>query len=167
MCQSGESGVARAGGAGDTGGSEGAGGMGGAGWAGHSDATGGTGATGSTCGLVRATTCGRRHVRTPLRLTGVPYVEPELQAVATAVAHPVRRFLLELLVVPDATATDLAASASDVWGISIPRASQHLQVLARAELVDVLPDGPFRYYRRNPRSGRPLGEWLRAVELEG
>lgn len=100
------------------------------------------------------------------RRLAVPGIDPELQAVVTAVAHPVRRFLIELMEVDDATASDLAASASDAWGISIPRASQHLQVLARADLVTVIPHGSYRFYRRNVGAAASLSHWLRAVELE-
>jgi DNA-binding transcriptional ArsR family regulator len=67
--------------------------------------------------------------------------------------------------VDDATAGDLAASVADTWGISISRASQHLQVLARAQLVDVIADGNTRIYRRASGAGEPLAAWMKDVEL--
>jgi DNA-binding transcriptional ArsR family regulator len=88
-----------------------------------------------------------------------------LQTLFVALAHPARRYLLEMLEVDDAAAGDLAASAAARWGITRTRASQHLQVLANAGLVQVSPDGAWRYYRREPGAGYPVIEWLRSVEL--
>lgn len=89
----------------------------------------------------------------------------ELQEKFVALASPVRRDLLELLEVDDAAAGDLAASAAAHWGITRARASQHLQVLANAGLVQVSPDGTWRYYRRELGAAYPVIEWLRSVQL--
>ncbi|MCB2412680.1 helix-turn-helix domain-containing protein [Demequina sp. TTPB684] len=90
--------------------------------------------------------------------------DAELDRVARALADPARRFALELLVVGGASAGDLAASLSDTFGISTARASQHLQLLAKAELVDVTADGPWRWYSLPRTVGRPLRDWLRGLE---
>ena len=90
--------------------------------------------------------------------------EAELDRVARALAHPARRFALELLVVGAAAAGDLAASISDTFGVSAARASQHLQLLARAGLVEVTVDGPWRWYSLPRSVGGPLRDWLRGLE---
>jgi len=88
----------------------------------------------------------------------------EIALVADALASPVRRFVLELLVVGGATAGDLSASISDNFGVSTARASQHLGVLARARLVDVTVEAQWRWYSLAPRAAQPLINWLRALE---
>ncbi len=90
-----------------------------------------------------------------------------VDAICTALAHPVRRSLLEMLD-PGAThAGDLARSAAATWGISPSRVSQHLQVLARTALVDVHADGAYRNYRLVDGSADPLRAWLRRLRLTG
>ena len=79
---------------------------------------------------------------------------------ARALAEPARRFAMDLLVVGGAAAGDLAASISDTFGVSIARASQHLQTLARAGLVEVTVDGPWRWYTLPHSPGSPLIDWL-------
>ncbi|GIG53356.1 ArsR/SmtB family transcription factor [Demequina activiva] len=86
--------------------------------------------------------------------------DPQLDLVLHALAHPVRRHLLELLVVGDAAAGDLAASAAVNHGISRSRASQHLAVLAEAGLVDVVVDGTWRWHRLSRLPGAIVHAWL-------
>ena len=88
----------------------------------------------------------------------------EIAHIAHALASPVRRFALELLVVGGTNAGDLSASISDTFGISNARASQHLGILARAHLVDVTVEAQWRWYTLTPRGAQPLIEWLRALE---
>lgn len=88
----------------------------------------------------------------------------EVDRVARALADPARRFALELLVVGGANAGDVAASISDTFGVSTARASQHLQLLARAGLVEVTADGPWRWYSLPRSPGSPLTDWLRGLE---
>jgi DNA-binding transcriptional ArsR family regulator len=61
-------------------------------------------------------------------------------------AEPNRRRLLELLRGGERTVTELAAEFS----VTRPAISQHLGVLASADLVEVRQDGRFRRYRLNP-----------------
>jgi len=88
----------------------------------------------------------------------------EIARIAHALASPVRRFALELLVVGGATAGDLSASISDNFGVSSARASQHLGILARACLVDVTVEAQWRWYTLAPNAAQPLIDWLRALE---
>lgn len=86
--------------------------------------------------------------------------QDELDRVARALAEPARRFALTLLVTGGAAAGDLAASISDHYGVTTARASQHLQVLARAGLVEVTVDGPWRWYSLPAVPGYALRVWL-------
>ena len=83
-----------------------------------------------------------------------------LDAVLHALANPVRRYLLDLLRHDGATATELGASAAAAFGISPARASQHLQVLARASLVEVQTDATWRHYRFRSGSCDVVSDWL-------
>jgi DNA-binding transcriptional ArsR family regulator len=90
--------------------------------------------------------------------------DAEIDRLARALADPARRFALDLLVVGGAAAGDLAASISDTFGVSTARASQHLQVLAQAGLVEVTVDGPWRWYSLPRSPGGQLIDWLRGLE---
>lgn len=90
--------------------------------------------------------------------------QEEIDRLARALADPARRFALTLLVSGGAAAGDLAASISDTYGVSTARASQHLQELARAGLVEVAVDGPWRWYALPRSPGGPLIDWLRGLE---
>ena len=90
---------------------------------------------------------------------------PEMAAITYALASPVRRFVLELLVVGGATAGDLSASIKDNFGHSDARASQHLGVLTKAGLVTVTAEAQWRWYALTRHPAQPLIEWLRALEL--
>ena len=91
--------------------------------------------------------------------------EHELQRTLEAIAHPIRRFVIGLLQVGGTYAGDLAGSITANFGISASRASQHLGVLARARLVDVVPEGNLRYYSLAEGSVHLLAEWLRETAL--
>ncbi|WP_062077364.1 ArsR/SmtB family transcription factor [Demequina globuliformis] len=80
-----------------------------------------------------------------------------------ALAHPVRRFLLEILENDGAGAMSLAASAADTFGISSQRGSHHLQVLARAGLVTVQHDGLHRHYTLAAPAFDPVTTWITTV----
>ena len=89
-----------------------------------------------------------------------------LELALQAIANPVRRFMLELLVPGAANAGDLCASAAAMYGISTSRASQHLQVLARAEVVDVFADRQTRAYALNETGLDAVRAWIESVRLE-
>jgi rhodanese-related sulfurtransferase len=63
--------------------------------------------------------------------------------VGKAVANPHRLELLDLLAQGERRVEDLAREAS----LSVANASQHLQALRRAQLVEVRREGSFAYYR--------------------
>ncbi len=63
--------------------------------------------------------------------------------VSKAVANPHRLELLDLLAQSERTVEELAREA----GLSVANASQHLQALRRAQLVDVRREGPYAHYR--------------------
>ncbi len=54
------------------------------------------------------------------------------------------------------TVTDIAQH----FDVSRPAISQHLRVLADAELVDVRSEGTRRYYRARPEGLSELAEWM-------
>lgn len=63
--------------------------------------------------------------------------------VGKAIANPHRLELLDLLAQGERTVEDLAREAA----MPIANASQHLQALRRAQLVEVRRQGPYAYYR--------------------
>lgn len=80
--------------------------------------------------------------------------------VFSALANPVRRRLLELLVESPRNAGDLAGE----FDLSRPAISEHLQVLRRAELVRDVVRGRERVYELAPEPLADIGTWLRPFE---
>ena len=74
----------------------------------------------------------------------------------TAIAHPVRRQLLDLLVEEEQSVSQLAARFS----ITRPAISQHLKVLLDAGLVSEQRRGRERIYRLCPQPLKKLDTWL-------
>lgn len=74
----------------------------------------------------------------------------------TAIAHPVRRQLLDLLIEGERSVSDLAAGFS----ISRPAISQHLKVLLDTQLVSERREGRERLYRLEPEPLKELDAWL-------
>ena len=79
-----------------------------------------------------------------------------MDAVARAVAEPTRREILSLVRDQERTVTDIA----EHFDITRPAISQHLRVLAEAELVDVRNEGTRRYYRARPDGLAELRDWV-------
>jgi DNA-binding transcriptional ArsR family regulator len=79
-----------------------------------------------------------------------------MDAAARALAEPTRREILRLVRDDERTVSDIAAN----FTVSRPAVSQHLRVLADAELVTVRSDGTRRYYRARPEGLAELAEWL-------
>ncbi len=69
-----------------------------------------------------------------------PPVETNLDAVFAALAHPIRRAILERLSAGDATVGALA----EPHRVSLPAISRHLRVLEDAGLIEVEPEGRVR-----------------------
>ena len=79
-----------------------------------------------------------------------------MDAAARAVAEPTRREILHLVRDDERTVGDIA----DHFDVSRPAISQHLRVLADAELVTVRHDGTRRFYRARPEGLAELTEWM-------
>jgi len=79
-----------------------------------------------------------------------------MEAVATAVADPIRRRVLELVRDRDVPAGELA----DAFPVSRPAVSRHLRVLREAGLVRERREGRLRLYRADPAPLAELREWL-------
>jgi DNA-binding transcriptional ArsR family regulator len=62
---------------------------------------------------------------------------PDLDAIFAALAHPIRRAILERLSGGQASVTELAAPHR----VSMPAISRHLRVLEAAGLIEVEPEG--------------------------
>jgi DNA-binding transcriptional ArsR family regulator len=77
-----------------------------------------------------------------------------------AIAHPVRRDLLDLLADGELPVNQLAAP----FQMSRPAISQHLSILLEVGLVSERKVGRERLYRVNPAPLREVGEWLRSYE---
>jgi DNA-binding transcriptional ArsR family regulator len=80
--------------------------------------------------------------------------------VFSALANPVRRRLLELLVDGPRTAGDLAGQ----FELSRPAVSEHLRVLRLAALVREQPSGRERHYHLTAEPLAEVGEWLHPFE---
>lgn len=79
-----------------------------------------------------------------------------MEAVATAVADPIRRRVLELVRDREVPAGELA----DAFPVSRPAVSRHLRVLKEAGLVRERREGRLRLYRADPAPLAELREWL-------
>jgi DNA-binding transcriptional ArsR family regulator len=64
----------------------------------------------------------------------------DLDAVFAALAHPIRRAIIERLAAGDTSVSDLAAPHD----VSLPAISKHLRVLEEAGLLEQTPDGRVR-----------------------
>jgi DNA-binding transcriptional ArsR family regulator len=79
-----------------------------------------------------------------------------MDAVARAVADPTRREILHLVRHDERTVSDIA----EYFDITRPAISQHLRVLADAELVTVRNEGTRRFYRARPKGLAELIDWM-------
>ena len=79
-----------------------------------------------------------------------------MEAAVRAIADPTRRALLELVQDEEQTASHLASQ----FALTRPAVSQHLRVLADAQLVTVRSEGTRRYYRARPEGFAELSSWL-------
>jgi DNA-binding transcriptional ArsR family regulator len=77
-----------------------------------------------------------------------------------ALAHPVRRRLLELLAEESRTAGDLAAQ----FELSRPAVAEHLRILRQAALVHDEHVGRHRRYHLDSAPLEQVGDWLHPFE---
>ena len=88
-------------------------------------------------------------------------MEPAQQAeVFAAIAHPVRRQILDLLTEGDQPVNEIAGH----FGISRPAVSQHLRILLDAGLVAEQRHGRERRYSLVPDRLAPAHAWLAHYE---
>jgi DNA-binding transcriptional ArsR family regulator len=85
---------------------------------------------------------------------------PSVDRVFLALANPVRRELLEILVAQPLSAGEL----SDRFELSRPAVAEHLKVLRDAGLVADQPHGRHRIYRLTAEPLAELGDWLHPFE---
>ena len=79
-----------------------------------------------------------------------------MDAAARALADPTRREILRLVRDEERTVNDIAGR----FDVSRPAISQHLRVLADADLVNVRVEGTRRYYRARPEGLAELAQWM-------
>lgn len=82
--------------------------------------------------------------------------------VFTAIAHPLRRQLLDHLAQGDATVTSLAAPFREV--ASRPAISQHLAILLECGLVTLEKRGRENYYQLRPENLNQVQQWVSQFE---
>lgn len=83
----------------------------------------------------------------------------------SAIAHPTRRAVLDLLLAGERSATELRlALAPRIPGSSQPAFSEHLSVLSRAGLVRARPKGRERIYSLTAGPLAEAFDWLKAYE---
>ena len=85
----------------------------------------------------------------------------------SAIAHPTRRAVLDLLRRGESNATDLRMGlglAPGMSGASQAAFSEHLSILSRAGLVDARPRGRERIYSLNARPLAEALDWLKPYE---
>ncbi|HST37441.1 MAG TPA: metalloregulator ArsR/SmtB family transcription factor [Allosphingosinicella sp.] len=80
----------------------------------------------------------------------------------SAIAHPTRRAVLDLLMAGERSANSLRTALAP--RASQPAFSEHLSVLARAGLVEARPNGRERIYSLNARPLAEAFDWLKPYE---
>ncbi|WP_087015337.1 helix-turn-helix transcriptional regulator [Leucobacter sp. 7(1)] len=85
---------------------------------------------------------------------------PNPNDVFSAVGNPHRRRILDLLLTQPLSVGSLASS----FEMSRPSVSEHLKVLKDAGLVSEERQGRERIYRVDPRTLRPVADWLSPYE---
>ncbi|MEM7050685.1 MAG: metalloregulator ArsR/SmtB family transcription factor [Acidobacteriota bacterium] len=74
--------------------------------------------------------------------------------------HPVRRRILELLLVAESSSGEVVAVISREFGISQSAVSQHLRVLREAGFANARVDGARRLYALETLPMREVDAWL-------
>lgn len=83
----------------------------------------------------------------------------------SAIAHPTRRAVLNVLMEGQRSASELRrAAAPGSAGVSQAAFSEHLSVLSRAGLVEARPRGRERIYALNAGPLAEVFDWLRPYE---
>jgi DNA-binding transcriptional ArsR family regulator len=82
----------------------------------------------------------------------------------TAIAHPVRRQILDLLAEREMTVTHLTEPFQISGTISRPAISQHLKILLDAKLVGMREEGRQNFYFLLPEKLQEVQIWLTQFE---
>jgi len=90
----------------------------------------------------------------------MPSGAPAVTDVFGAIAHPIRRRLLDQLARRDCTVRELAAPLP----VSRPAVSQHLSVLRDVGLVQLERSGREHRYRLRPQALRECRDWLATLD---
>jgi DNA-binding transcriptional ArsR family regulator len=85
----------------------------------------------------------------------------DLDAVFAALAHPIRRSIVERLAEGECTVNDLAAPHD----VSLPAISRHLRVLEDAGLLEQTPDGRVRRCALNAQPLSAAFSWILQYRL--
>lgn len=89
----------------------------------------------------------------------------EINAVFSALAHPTRRHILQVLTARGGTLT--AGELSSRFAHSWPTTTRHLGVLLDAGVVSVIPIGRQRHYQiERQQLADALALWLRSIGFE-
>ena len=80
--------------------------------------------------------------------------------VFTAIAHPVRRQILDMLLQDEQTVTELASH----FKVTRPAISQHLGILLESHLVSREKRGRENFYRLRPENLNDVHTWLQKYE---
>jgi DNA-binding transcriptional ArsR family regulator len=89
----------------------------------------------------------------------------EIDAVFSALAHPTRRHILQVLVARGGTLT--AGELSSRFSHSWPTTTRHLGILLDAGVVSVAPVGRNRHYQiERQKLGEVLALWLRSLGFD-
>lgn len=81
---------------------------------------------------------------------------PDLDAVFAALAHPIRRSILERLAMGECAVAELAAPHD----VSLPAISRHLRVLEDAGLLEQTPEGRVRRCALNAKPLSAAFSWI-------
>ena len=83
----------------------------------------------------------------------------------SAIAHPTRRAVLDLLLAGERSASELRLDLTPgISGTSQAAFSEHLSILSRAGLVRARPKGRERIYSLNAKPLAEAFDWLRPYE---
>ena len=83
--------------------------------------------------------------------------------VFTAIAHPIRRGILDMLVSGEMTVTHIDKAAKP-FDVTRPAISQHLAVLLESGLVSMETRGREHYYRLRPENLNEVYRWIKHYE---
>ncbi|MFW9854169.1 MAG: ArsR/SmtB family transcription factor [Candidatus Thorarchaeota archaeon] len=84
----------------------------------------------------------------------------QLSLVFTALSHPVRRTMLEILKLGKASASELG----ETFDVSAPMITKHLKMLQKAKLISRTQEAQLRYAQLNPKTLKEANDWIKQYE---